>query len=130
MQREKYFRIFPSVWSQFLGEVSIAGYAADKAELRPIKFWQQEAKGKCSVRYQEGVVDYRIFTNLGMSGSPLFAENRNDGYCYVVGIHHGLLKGDRDNTGGAYLTETSFLRINEWANGDKEKANRFERKRR
>ena len=41
VKREKYFRLFPSIWSQFLSEVKMVGYAADKAELRPIKFWQQ-----------------------------------------------------------------------------------------
>ena len=49
VKREKYFRLFPSVWSQFLKEVKMIGYAADKALLRPIKFWQYEAKGKCEV---------------------------------------------------------------------------------
>lgn len=34
--RQKYFRLFPSLWSQFLREVKMVGYAADRAELNPI----------------------------------------------------------------------------------------------
>ena len=112
VRREKYFRIFPPIWSQLLREVKMVGYAADKAELRPIRLWQQEVEGECQVDYEEGIINYGIYTNLGMSGSPLFVENENDGHCYVMGIHHGLLKGDRENTGGAYLTEKTISHIN------------------
>ena len=53
----------------------MVGYAADMAELKPIKFWQNRVKGKCKIYYQEGVLNYEIYTNLAMSGSPLFVYN-------------------------------------------------------
>ena len=49
-----------------------------------------------------------------MSGSPLFIENNNNGEFYVVGVHHGLLKGEKDKTGGVYLTEEAQAQIYQW----------------
>ena len=92
----------------------MVGYPGDKALVDPIHLWQYEVEGKCAVNYKKGLIDYKIYTTVGMSGSPLFIENENNGEFYVVGIHHGLLKGEKQITGGVYLTEQAQAQIYKW----------------
>ena len=75
MERNNYFKMFPSIWAQLVREVSIAGYPADRADLKNMKFGQYESSGQCKIDYPAGLINYEIFTNLAMSGSPLYIYN-------------------------------------------------------
>ena len=46
-----------------------------------------------------------------MSGSPLLIQNEEDDHFYAVGMHHGLLKGERKVTGGVFFNKTVISTI-------------------
>ena len=55
------------------------------------------------IHQSEGLIDYKIYTYGGMSGSPIYIKNVINNSYEVIGIHHGRLSEYSDRTGGCFL---------------------------
>ena len=60
--------------------------------------------------YKEGLIEYKIFTDVGMSGSPLLAYDEEGKY-FAVGIHCGRIRGEEQKTGGCLINKKSASQI-------------------
>ena len=59
-------------------DIVTCGFPSDKKRNQgdePIRMFLYEAASEAATNYREGLVDYKIFTMPGMSGSPLLARD-------------------------------------------------------
>ena len=105
-------------WLEFVKEVpkvKACGYPADRMEKYRdqdpfFKTFQYEAEGEAEILEKEGFINYKIFSYVGMSGSPIFLQNKAGDY-YVVGLHWGKMRGVTDKTCGVLLKESNIAQI-------------------